>query len=366
MERILLERLGIGWNDSVAEANEKRMKEYDRQLEEALDYVDEYKLEWEKSSALNSQAILEKRKVYEKGFVTEEGKTQLAVSIRIDDDLRRLLSEAREDVIRTVLNDSKGEDMENSDIWIPDFAHIQDKDLHITVCIPSLWRQPTADEAKHNAYNAQVAHALRTIAADHEAFVLEVDRVLLTKDGSLLGLFRTVGEAAKEADFDILSDRASETLDPMTSLRSDVLYVFLEKKLSHLQRQNELDLAQVHEHPHLLRQATIVKTVGGSAHGYIHCSLCRLAIAPDVSKKPIDWKALHRVCRSWTAKLTGRRLAVRGFTLSEMTGLGQGRNKNPFDKARWFEEISLKQKTGPLAPKISWLQRFLPCFPCFL
>ena len=31
-----------------------------------------------------------------------------------------------------------------------------------------------------------------------------------------------------QADFDILSDRASETLDPMTSLRSDVLYVFLE------------------------------------------------------------------------------------------------------------------------------------------
>ena len=27
MERILLERLGIGWNDSVAEANEKRMKD---------------------------------------------------------------------------------------------------------------------------------------------------------------------------------------------------------------------------------------------------------------------------------------------------------------------------------------------------
>lgn len=27
MDRILLERLGIGWNDSVAEANEKRMKD---------------------------------------------------------------------------------------------------------------------------------------------------------------------------------------------------------------------------------------------------------------------------------------------------------------------------------------------------
>lgn len=27
MDRILLERLGIGWNDTVAEANEKRMKD---------------------------------------------------------------------------------------------------------------------------------------------------------------------------------------------------------------------------------------------------------------------------------------------------------------------------------------------------
>ena len=34
-----------------------------------------------------------------------------------------------------------------------------------------------------------------------------------------------------QADFDSLSDRASETLDPMTSLRSDVLYVFLESWL---------------------------------------------------------------------------------------------------------------------------------------
>eukprot|EP00435_Cladocopium_sp_Y103_P019283 s711_g4.t1 len=75
-----------------------------------------------------------------------------------------------------------------------------------------------------------------------------------------------------------------------------------------------------------------VKTVGGSAHGYIHCSLCRLAVAPELTKRP-DWKAIHRVCRSWTAKLAGRRMAVRDFTLSEMTGLGQGRNKNPFDKA---------------------------------
>lgn len=39
-----------------------------------------------------------------------------------------------------------------------------------------------------------------------------------------------------------------------------------------------------------------VKTVGGSAHGYIHCSLCRLAIAPDVSKKPIEvWLHLTKM-----------------------------------------------------------------------
>ena len=42
-----------------------------------------------------------------------------------------------------------------------------------------------------------------------EAFVLEVDRVLLTKDGSLLGLFRTVGEAAKEVPC-LSSDQLSE------------------------------------------------------------------------------------------------------------------------------------------------------------
>lgn len=362
MDRILLERLGIGWKDSVSEANEKRMKEYDRQLEEALDYVEEYNKYWETARELDLQAMLEKRRLYEKGFVTEDGKTQLAVSIRICEPLRRLFAEAREEVLRS-LTEEPAADVERSPVWVPDFAHIQDEDLHVTVCIPSLWREPKKGPA-HDAYNREVAKALHTIAADHEAFVLEVDRLVLTKDGSLLALFRTVGATDGKVVpvHDILSDRGSDTLDPMTSLRSDVLYVFLEKKLSHIQRQNELDLAQVHEHPHLLRQATIVKTVGGSAHGYIHCSLCRLAVAPELTKRPVDWKAIHRVCRSWTAKLAGRRMAVRDFTLSEMTGLGQGRNKNPFDQARWLEEIQLKQTTGPLAQR-SWLRSLLPCFP---
>ena len=48
----------------------------------------------------------------------------------------------------------------------------------------------------------------------------------------------------------------------MAMLNNQRVYIYIpalpqEKKLSHIQRQNELDLAQVHEHPHLLRQATI-------------------------------------------------------------------------------------------------------------
>ena len=35
----ILERLGIGWRDSVCQSNEKRVKEYDRQLEEALEHL---------------------------------------------------------------------------------------------------------------------------------------------------------------------------------------------------------------------------------------------------------------------------------------------------------------------------------------
>ena len=32
----ILERLGIGWRDSVCQSNEKRVREYDRQQEEAF------------------------------------------------------------------------------------------------------------------------------------------------------------------------------------------------------------------------------------------------------------------------------------------------------------------------------------------
>ncbi|CAJ1426305.1 unnamed protein product [Effrenium voratum] len=335
-------------------ANDKRVKEYDRQLEEALDYEEEYKTAC--ANSVTREEMLDKRRSYEKIFVTEPGKTQLAVSIPIEAPLQGLLAEARDDVVNCLLlmsgmhSREEAGDMETSSTWIPDFAHIPQKDLHITVCIPSLWREPGCDPKAHDLYNAAVGTALRTVAADHEGFVVELERIMLSKDGSLLAVFRTVGPTG--TCHEILSDRASEALDPMTSLRSDVLYVFLEKKLSHVQRQNELDLLQAHQHPHLLRQATIVKTVGGSAHGYIHCSLSRLAVAPELTKKPLELKLLHRVCRSWTAKLAGRRMAVRGFTLSEMTGLGQGKNKNPFDKARWprarLQQISLNQRGGPL------------------
>lgn len=55
---------------------------------------------------------------------------------------------------------------------------------------------------------------------------------------------------------------------------------------------------------HLAECWNKVKTVGGSAHGYIHCSLCRLAIAPDVSKKPIEvWLHLTKMVTWWVVIL---------------------------------------------------------------
>ena len=239
-------------------------------------------------------------------FTKDNGKTQLAVSIPIEEPLQSLLAEARDDVVNCVLllsgmhSREEAADIEKSSTWIPEVAHIPQKDLHITVCIPSLWREPDRDPAAHSKYNGQVCHALRHVAAEHEAFVLEVDRLMLSKDGSLLALFRTVGARDSDAGLqepEVLSDRSSTDMDPMTALRADVLYVFLEKKLSHVQRKDELDLAAVHEHPKLLRQATIVRTVGGSAHGYVHCSLSRLALGPDQTKTPLDLKHLHRICR---------------------------------------------------------------------
>jgi len=368
----LLERLGIGWRDSVCQSNEKRVKEYDRQLEEALEYEMEYTREWEARSDV-AVDLVENRRAYHKGFVTDSGKTQLAVSIRIEEPLQSLLAEARDDVVNCLLllsgmhSRQEAADIESSSTWIPEVAHIPQKDLHITVCIPSLWREPNENPTVHDQYNAQVAAALRMAASDHEAFVLEVDRLMLGKDGSLLALFRTVGESSDDGGLKepgVLSDRASMEMDPMTALRADVLYVYLQNKLSHVQRKDELDLAAVHEHPKLLRQATIVRTVGGSAHGYIHCSLSRLALGPGQTTKAIDLKHLHRICRSWTARLAGRRMAVRGFVLSEMTGLGEGGNKNPFDQARWQQTISLNNKQGNLAVRQSWLQRMnCACFP---
>ena len=58
---------------------------------------------------------------------------------------------------------------------------------------------------------------------------------------------------------------------------------------------------------HLAECWNKVKTVGGLAHGYIHCSLCRLAIAPDVSKKPIEvWLHLTNVDGNMVSGDTGK------------------------------------------------------------
>eukprot|EP00931_Biecheleriopsis_adriatica_P057032 TRINITY_DN33822_c0_g1_i1.p1 TRINITY_DN33822_c0_g1~~TRINITY_DN33822_c0_g1_i1.p1 ORF type:complete len:378 (+),score=74.84 TRINITY_DN33822_c0_g1_i1:64-1197(+) len=354
MDNSVLERLKIGWHDSVCEANEKRVREYDRQAEEAMEYAfSGYNAAWSARGQPSANELVENRRKYEKGFVTEEGKTQLAVSINVEKSLRQLLDEARNDVVNTLFllsgmpQPGLAGDIEKSSTWVPDFAHIPEKDLHVTVCIPSLWREPAADPASHEAYNSSVAEALRTAAQDHDPFVLEIDRIMLGKDGSLLAVFRTVGlpesgpEDHQGLPLAMLSDRGSEASDPMSSLRSDVLYVFLKNGLANCQRKEHVDLEDVNGSQKLLRQATIVKTVGGSVHGYIHCSLSRLAISPDVTHRAVDVKVLQRVCRSWTAKLAGRRMAVTGFKLTEMTGLGQGGNKNPFDNAKWSRDIEL-------------------------
>jgi len=314
--------------------------------------------------------ILENRRSYEVGFGMAEGKTQLAVSIPIEEPLRSLLAEARQDVVNSLFllsgmhSPHEAKDIRVSPIWVPDMAHIPAKDMHITVCIPSLWRVPDNDAAVHAAYNESVANAMATAAEEHEAFVLEVDRISLGKDGSLIVLFRTVGIDDEKPD--VLKDRGSEALDPMTSLRSDVLYVFLEKNLANVQRERPAEMAEVHNsQSKLLRQATIVKTVGGSAHGYVHCSLSRLAIGPSLTKTQIDISLIHFVCRSWTAKLAGRRMAVRGFKVTEMTALGAGGNKNPFDQARWSKWIELRDNEilSPKKPRQKSSRTSCYCFP---
>lgn len=48
----------------------------------------------------------------------------------------------------------------------------------------------------------------------------------------------------------------------------------------------------------------------GSAHGYIHCSLSRLAIAPELTKEPLELKLLHRVCRREAAGPQATRASI--------------------------------------------------------
>lgn len=369
MDYSVFERLGIGWNDTVADANEKRSREYDRQQEESMDWAHSgYKREWDSRvppGVTDVDAwILENRRKYEAGFDSGEGKTQLAVSIPVEESLRSLLEEAQNDVVNCMnlmskmFSPDQAKDMRTSNTWVPDMAHIPQKDMHVTVCIPSLWREPNSDAGAHKAYNDAVCEALATAAKDHEAFVLEVDRIILGKDGSLIALFRTVGSPEGEGP-ELLSDRGSTDPDPMCSLRADVLYVFLEKGLANFQQnKSEQSLAAVSSQPKLMRQATIVKTVGGSVHGYIHCSLSRLAIGPTLTKCEVDMKVLQRICRSWTAKLAGKRMLVRGFTVTEMTGLGAGGNKNPFDKASWSRPVQFKTAQKPTPART-------PCGGCF-
>lgn len=237
----------------------------------------------------------------------------------------------------------KAQDIRTSIVWIPEVASIPQKDLHITICIPSLWRVPGDDDV---SYNESVASALAEASMKHTAFQVEVDRLALGKDGSLLALFRTVAvppHASAMGDYAAaeLYDRGSDMPDPMAGLRADIIGAFFARSLARCQR-----VSEARSCPHrLLRRATIVKTVGGSVHGYIHCSLCRLAIAPHQTLKEVDLQELLHVVRSWSARLSGRRMYVNRFRLSEMTfsgtGQGMGGNKNSFDCSVWDRDIAL-------------------------
>mmetsp|Transcript_58269 Transcript_58269/g.163291 ORF Transcript_58269/g.163291 Transcript_58269/m.163291 type:complete len:425 (+) Transcript_58269:99-1373(+) len=363
----VLEELGVGIDDSVQEANEKRSLEYERQLQLSLDYVATgYDAEWASRPFFGAESWVQKNRLeYQKSFdVKQPGETQLAVSIPIDRALRELFVEARRE-ITDALCSSAGCTLEaaadmSSPVWVPEFSGIPVRDLHITVCIPSLWRRLETDLQKRLAYNEAVGDAMARASAGHEGFVVEVDRLCLGKDGSLLAVFRTVGPQADAdlkassklsydgpeavADGTGLYDRASAVRDPMTALRADIIGVFFERGLAHCQRSSPEE--EEHMAQRLLHQATIVKTVGGSTHGYIHCSLARLAVSPGHTHARVDLAEVQRVVRLWSARLGGRRMWVRGFKLSEMTGVGLGGNKNPFDGAIWERDILL----GPPPP----------------
>lgn len=339
------EGLGICEATLVYAANEKRVCQYDRQCDEALHYALEgYAKDWDGRlpSDVTDVAgwIVKHRRAYEQSFISGEGQTQLGVSVPVEGSLRKLFSQARDEVMNCLLTAEEvevREDIHHSAIWVPSkFAHIPEQDFHVTLCIPTGWRLPESDPVAHDAYNESVAEAFSSAAAGHAAFELEVDRVMLNQDGSLVAVFRTVVHR-QEND-------AAEVVDPINSLRSDLLYNFFQEGLANFQRSTDAphleDMTQS-QRPRLLRQASIVKTVGGSAHGYIHCSLSRLAISPALTQREVDFLALQRVCQSLTSRLVGHRMTVRGFKLTELTGLGVGGNKNPYDKARWSKDILL-------------------------
>jgi len=325
-----------GLHDSVCTANLKRAAKCEKLSQDSFTYATtNYDDEFSQVESIPNrlQSVLQERSTFQRSFMAAEGETQLSVSVRLEPSLRSKLVRARGDILDTLCDAGAAEREDiTSPVWIPSCAIIPEEDLHITLCLPRKWRTAMSPENKQ-----RMAMVMDEVSMRHAPFAVELDRVVLLPGGALLALFR-------------LEDCSRPVEDPMVALRLDILKGVLTKELAFFQLAEGASVEATHlAHDEgdpcaLVRRCSVASSIDPT--GFIHCSLGRLAIKPGQTLQKVRLHEAVSLCARMSAELSGSRMIINRFLLTEMTGLSKYGVFNPFKHAvghdPWEREFKLQ------------------------
>jgi len=259
------------------------------------------------------------------------------VIVMCDTYTSQMLCEARQHIFEPL---NYLTDKTTSNVWIPDFSIMPEKDMHVTVAIPWWWH--TIRPGNRQLSEELVARFRQAVVLEfHHAFQIELERIVLLGGKALVALWRCIGERKTE-DGSTIYDRHGEGGDPFVKLRRDIVRCFTtgasdfgKEPLTYSHRHSGLpkltrEHAAIPESPPPMpkresneRANTIeLKTPGlGDHDGFIHTTLARLPL-DCLSMKDVELGPIHRLCREATATYCGHRMVVSKFRFLETTAAG--------------------------------------------
>jgi len=344
-----ISQVTLGPESSVDEANTVRMTDYfgkdegSRSSRPAIPGCDDLPLE--ELQQLRTDSLAQTMRFH-------KVQSHRTVVVPLTGNISGMLEECRQDILATLCAEagqplSELHNAATARVWTAEPNLIPKEHMHITMAIPMFWHEVEPIEVA-NAKNRRMVEMWRRVLAvqKHQSFEVEIDRVVFLGGSVLLALWRTVGVRENVEGYRVV-DRSSPALDPVNSLRGDLVRTFLDAGLTYraLMDANK-DTEEQKADVGMLRTNTIAQR--SPQGGFIHTSLARLARAPSTEQQApfwlnrdnLDLTKVYSKCSEWSIKLSGHRMIVDKFWFLETDGAGG--DADPVEQPRFMETINMQ------------------------